>query len=325
VLFAENCARCHSSLPDTPADSFKNRDFYAVAEDHPRKVRKDFLGNDASTPATEVGTFRCRALHSNHVAGHLYSEYGSETLRGRAVVADIPERKESKDNGRGYYRNISLLNVWATAPFMHNNAIGPEICGKPKNAENDFFRSRYVDASGKPVDPQPQCMVYDPSVSGRFELYKKSMYDLLHPKERGIKQTLTDYDVVVDIGLRTWDGKTEKAVLGTGTVVMPKGSPAGLLNGFEHKQFIDDLFLAVRDPSKLEAAGKKDIVPELQAIANDLRKNPARFVDVLKERSAFIQKNYETCTQIVENEGHRFGEDLPEADKKALTAFLATL
>ena len=325
VLFAENCARCHSSLPDTPADSFKNRDFYAVAEDHPRKVRKDFLGNDASTPATEVGTFRCRALHSNHVAGHLYSEYGSETLRGRAVVADIPERKESKDNGRGYYRNISLLNVWATAPFMHNNAIGPEICGKPKNAENDFFRSRYVDASGKPVDPQPQCMVYDPSVSGRFELYKKSMYDLLHPKERGIKQTLTDYDVVVDIGLRTWDGKAEKAVLGTGTVVMPKGSPAGLLNGFEHKQFIDDLFLAVRDPSKLEAAGKKDIVPELQAIASDVRKNPARFVDVLKERSAFIQKNYETCTQIVENEGHRFGEDLPEADKKALTAFLATL
>jgi len=114
-------------------------------------------------------------------------------------------------------------------------------------------------------------------------------------------------------------------VLGTGTVVMPKGSPAGLLNGFEHKQFIDDLFLAVRDPSKLEAAGKKDIVPELQAIASDVRKNPARFVDVLKERSAFIQKNYETCTQIVENEGHRFGEDLPEADKKALTAFLATL
>jgi hypothetical protein len=114
-------------------------------------------------------------------------------------------------------------------------------------------------------------------------------------------------------------------VLGTGTVVMPKGSPAGLLNGFEHKQLIDDLFLAVRDPSKLETAGKKDIVPELQAIASDVRKNPARFVDVLKERSAFIQKNYETCTQIVENEGHRFGEDLPEADKKALTAFLATL
>jgi hypothetical protein len=296
-----------------------------VAEDHPRKVRKDFLGNDAPTPANEVGTFRCRALHSNHVAGHLYSEYGSETLRSRSVVADIPERGENKDNGRGYYRNISLLNVWATAPFMHNNAIGPEVCGKPKNAENDFFRSRYVDASGKLVDPQPQCTVYDPSVAGRLDLYKRSMHELLHPKERGIKQTLTDYDVVVDIGLRSWDGKTEKALFGTGVVMLPKGSSAALLNGFEHKQFIDDLFLAKRDPARLEAAGKKEMIPELQAIADDVLKNPARFVDVLKERSAFIQKYYETCTQTVENDGHRFGEDLPEADKKALIAFLATL
>jgi hypothetical protein len=67
------------------------------------------------------------------------------------------------------------------------------------------------------------------------------------------------------------------------------------------------------------------MIPELQAIADDVQKNPARFVDVLKERSAFIQKYYETCTQTVENDGHRFGEDLPEADKKALIAFLATL
>jgi hypothetical protein len=158
-----------------------------------------------------------------------------------------------------------------------------------------------------------------------LEIYRKSMHDLLHPKERGIKQTLTDYDVIVDFGIRTWDGKTEKPLIGTGAVVMPKGSSAGLLNGFEHKQFIDDVFLAKRDPAKLEAAGKKEITPELQAIADDILKNPARFVDVLKEKSAFIQKNYETCTQIVENEGHRFGEDLPELDKKALTAFIATL
>ncbi len=28
------------------------------------------------------------------------------------------------EGGPGYLRNISLLSVWATAPFMHNNAIG---------------------------------------------------------------------------------------------------------------------------------------------------------------------------------------------------------
>jgi len=53
--------------------------------------------------------------------------------------------------------------------------------------------------------------------------------------------------------------------------------------------------------------------------------NPTRFVEILMKKPAFIEKYYQTCSQIVENEGHRFGEDLSESDKKALTAFLATM
>jgi hypothetical protein len=324
-VFAENCARCHSSIPESVGGPFKNRDFYALNEEHPRKIRADFLGNDQSTPATEVGTFRCRSLHSNHMAGRLYYEYGSETMRGRKIVPDIPERDEFKNGGRGYYRNISLVNVWATAPFMHNNAIGPEICGKPANKENDFFRARYVDASGKLQDKQPDCLRYDPSVDGRFQLYRQSMFELLHPSERGAKTTLTDHDIIVDIGIRTWDGKQEKGLLGFSELRIPRGSHAGFVGGFTHKEFIDDLFWALRDPKQLESQGKKADAPELQAIANDLMKNPARFADVIKEKKAFLGPRYETCMQEVENEGHRFGEDLSEADKKAVTAFLATM
>ena len=66
-------------------------------------------------------------------------------------------------------------------------------------------------------------------------------------------------------------------------------------------------------------------MPTLQAIADDVLKQPSRFVDIVRERRDFISAHYETCTQPVENEGHRFGEDLPQADKKALTAFVATL
>jgi len=325
AVFAATCARCHSSIPEKVGGPFKNRDFYALAKGHPRQVRQDFLGNDDPTPATEVGTFRCRSLHSNHMAGHLYQEYGSESMRGKKPVPAIPEREEFKNGGRGYYRNVSLVNVWATAPFMHNNAIGPELCGKPKNQENDFFRARYVDASGKLLDTQPACVRYDPSIEGRLNLYKLSMYELLHPKERGIKTTLTDQDVIVDLGIRAWDGRQEKPLLGFGEARIPKGSHAGFLNGFTHKEFIDDLFLAKRDPASLEAAGKKDIVPELRGIADDLLKNPARFVEIIKEKRDFLRSRYETCMQEVENEGHRFGEDLSEEDKKALTAFLATM
>jgi hypothetical protein len=325
IVFAQTCARCHSSIPEKVGGPFANRDFHAANEKHPRKLRADFLGNDQATPATEVGTFRCRALHSNHMAGRLYHEYGSETLRSRKPVPDVPEQEAYKNGGRGYYRNVSLVNVWATAPFMHNNAIGPELCGKPRNGNNDFFRARYVDSNGQLMAEQPACFQYDASVDGRLKLYAESMRELLNPKERGIKMTLTDQDIIVDLGIRSWDGKQEKALFGSGQMRIPKGTSAGFIGGLLHKDFIGDLYRAKREPALLEAAGKKALVPELQSIADDLLKDPGRFVDVLKQKRRFLQANYQTCMQEVENEGHRFGEDLSETDKKALIAFMATL
>ncbi|MQM31994.1 MAG: hypothetical protein CRU78_16375, partial [Candidatus Accumulibacter phosphatis] len=210
-------------------------------------------------------------------------------------------------------------------PFMHNNAIGPEICGKPANKANDFQRARYVDSGGQLLAQQPDCLRYDPSVEGRFELYKLSMFQLLNPKERGTKRTLTNADLIIDVGIRPLDGKTEKPLFGFGQVKIPAGSSAGFLNGLMHKQLIGDLFLAKRHPDKLEAAGKASLLPTLQTIADEIIKNPSRFVEILREQRDFISANYETCTEEIENQGHRFGEDLSEADKKALTAFLATL
>jgi hypothetical protein len=48
-------------------------------------------------------------------------------------------------------------------------------------------------------------------------------------------------------------------------------------------------------------------------------------VDILREKRPFLQKHYTTCVEEIENAGHRFGEDLSDADKNALIAFLATL
>jgi hypothetical protein len=325
TVFAENCARCHSSVPESEGGPFKNRDFHAIDESHPRKIRRDFLGNDQATLASEVKTFRCRALHSNHMKGHLYAEYGSETLRQRAVDPNAPEQLKFKDGGRGYFRNISLLNAWAHAPFMHNNAMGPELCGRPANRENDFFRVRYIDEAGNLASDQPACMPYDPSVAGRFELYKRSMHDLLNPKLRGAKTTLTDQDLIVDIGLRYWDGKEEKPLFGMpGKIVVPKGVHAGFVGGLLHKEFLADLYLAKRDPDRL-APDKRALVPELVAIADELLANPAQFVEVFRGRRDFVREHYVSCLDEIENGGHPFGEDLPDADKNALTAFLATL
>ena len=120
-------------------------------------------------------------------------------------------------------------------------------------------------------------------------------------------------------------GGRPKPLGGFGQVKIPMGARAGFLNGLQYKELIGDLFLAKRRPEALEKAGRKDLQPTLAALADDVLKNPARFVDILREKRDFLSAHYQTCTEEIENGGHRFGEDLSDADKKALTAFLATL
>jgi len=318
-VFGDNCSRCHSSVTEQQAGPFATRDVYALADNG---LRKDWLGNDQATPASEVGTNVCRALHSNHMVGHIWQEYGSETLHGRN--AD-PTLKEPHDGGRGYYRNISLLNAWAHAPFMHDNTIGPEICGKPSNAENNFNRARTVDTNGKLLANQPACTPYDPSVEGRFSLYKRSMQDLLYPAQRKPAETLTTQDIVLDLGPRSWDGSQEKALIGAGSVRIPAGVPVDFLGSLQYKTLIDDLVEAKRNVKEIEARLGKQRTTELVRLADQLKAQPLDFVKIVTQKKELIYEYYSNCTSLIENDGHRFGEGLPDTDKKALIAFLATL
>src|SRR6185503_9849430 len=118
------CAGCHSSQKAP----FDKTDFHGVAADDPT-LRLDWLSSDMPIAASRVGTYAGRALHSNHMPSRVWYEYASRTLHERAVDTGLKEIM--KGSGRGYYRPPSLLSVWAHAPFMHNNAVGPELCGKP--------------------------------------------------------------------------------------------------------------------------------------------------------------------------------------------------
>lgn len=326
-VFAANCARCHSSIAEKDGGPFANRDFRAL--DAKTGLRADWMGNDQATPVSEVGTFRCRALHSNHMAGHVWQEYASETLRSRAPDPNV---REPGDGGRGSYRNISLLSVWAHAPFLHNNAMGPEICGKPANAANDFFRSPFVDPSGALLQAAqaPACWQYDPSVAGRFNLYKASMQELLNPDRRVPKITKFSDDVLISFGPRIWDGGDEK-VLGL-ALTIPAGSNAGALGNFQHKRFVGDLVRSKLQPAELTARlnqelGEKqggEVLQALHEIREEVSRDPNKMVDEVRKRP-YLLNVYSSCMATVENEGHRFGEGLSAADKKALTAFLATI
>lgn len=332
-VFAENCARCHSS----GKPPFEAIDFHAI--DPKTGLRADWMGNDVPTPVTEVGTYRGRALHSNHMRGHVWDQFADENYHARPVVEGI---LEPHDGGRGYYRNISLLNLWAHAPFLHNNSVGPELCGWGGDKSNpyEFYRASYVDASQAglpplPKDKQPACWTYDPSVDGRFKLYVASMQDLLHPAQRVPKVIKLDEDIVLDIGPRIFDGKEEKKLIGF-TVRVPAGGNAGDVGDFQHKAFIVDLLTAKLSPAELEARlakrlpadEAKKLATEMQRIGTAIAADPGSLVEVVKEaraRTPSLWQVYSSCTDEIENEGHRFGEDLSEADKKALIAFLATL
>lgn len=329
AVFAANCARCHSSSKE-PVETV---DFNAI--DPKTGLRADWLGNDELSPVSEIGTNRCRALHSNHMKGHVWEEFASENYYARPADANIPE---PNGGGRGYFRNISLLNLWAHAPFMHNNAVGPELCGGGSGAY-DFYRSSYVDASQPgnprlPLDKSPACWKYDPSVEGRFKLYVASMNDLLNPSQRIPKATKLDQDIVIDVGPRVWDGAEEKLV--GFSVRIPAGSTAGNVGNFQHKAFIDDLIGAKLHPGQLEknyaarvgADNARQLVAAMQDTAKAIVDDPGKLVDAIKAARArlpLLGEVYSSCNAEIENDGHRFGEDLSPSDKKALIAFLATL
>src|SRR5882757_5347803 len=241
-VFAATCAGCHSSQ----SPPFDNVDFRAPDPKDPT-LRLDFLSNERPVLASRVGAYAARALHSNHMASRVWDQYAARDLHDRTPDPKLQEIM--KGGGRGYYRPPSLLSLWAYAPFMLNNAVGPEVCGKPSKPELDLYSSPYVGADGKPLANPPACWPYDVSVEGRYKLFKASVDELLHPQQRVGKMFLTDHEIVFDVAP---DVKIGDLTTGL-SIVVPKGVPAVLINSLRYKDLVQDLVLAHRGAPKLDA------------------------------------------------------------------------
>ena len=140
---------------------------------------QDWLGNDEPTPFNIVGTNKCRAMHDHHNEGHIWEEFSSLDYKERKSPGSVPKvlnrmfplvggttwGEKEITGGPGYYRNISLLSVWATAPFLHNNAIGETTTA----------------ADGKTLDT---------TVAGRIKQFEMAYDELMrsdNPKEPGAR------------------------------------------------------------------------------------------------------------------------------------------
>lgn len=185
TVFADTCARCHSSKLPQPAEGldpggcggpgylecWKRYWAWTRTDAFKSAIRKivlapdftegNYLSNDVRVPATLLRTNACSPLATNAIAGNIWSDFASSTYKalpsvGVVTVQDpftgrrVPYRMPA--GGRGYTRVPSLISIWSTAPFLLNNRLGP-------------FNA-------------------DPSVAARMRVFDASIEQLLWPEKR---------------------------------------------------------------------------------------------------------------------------------------------
>jgi hypothetical protein len=183
-IFAENCAFCHSSKMPADGDDLKAlltlKDYYrsvqkneddAVKQARARVVayyRKavkadDFLQNNTLTddvryPVSELKTSAARAIATNADAGHIWEQFSSPEYKSLPSageltfynpVTDADDRKWTPPPAGGYYRTASLVSIWATAPYLHNNSVGtftgdPSVPGRLKSFDDGIRKLLHI-------------------------------------------------------------------------------------------------------------------------------------------------------------------------------------
>jgi hypothetical protein len=135
-VFADECARCHSNKkPDRSiTDPVALRKFYRDSVLSDDFLVGNTLTDDVRYPITEIGTNAARALGTNATAGHLWEEFSSKEYKALPTVGTLslfnpfdplhPLQFAAPGGGVGYYRTASLVSIWATSPWLHNNSLG---------------------------------------------------------------------------------------------------------------------------------------------------------------------------------------------------------
>jgi hypothetical protein len=299
IVFAENCARCHSSKqPGNPSALSQEQYNEWMRREvlKPDFLENNFLSTEERIPVNTVGTNAARALATNAMRGHVWDNFSSETYKALPAVGEI-DTQSAVDNttrtfpappgGPGYYRVPSLISIWATAPFLHNNSVGA-------------FEG-------------------DPSVAGRMRAFNDAITKLLWPEKRQGQRSIARTTVATYIDIpepylpRALQSLSINGFLRLGPI--PAGTPIDLFANA-------DLDLSNSD----KALDRIRLIARLQ---NDLTKirllnlsdnEAARLIDGLAPDLLKISN----CPDFVLDRGHYFGSSLSEKDKLALVEFLKT-
>ena len=351
TVFAERCARCHSSKIPQPADGLdptgcsgpnymncwnrywawtKTEDFKSkmgTIVHAPDFLVDNYLSTDQRVPVTLLKTNACSPLATNAIAGNIWDNFSSQTYKDLPSVGQItvyhPYTGEASTydmpaGGRGYTRPPSLLSLWSTAPYLLNNSVGR------------------FEAS--------------PSVEARLASFQDSIEKMLWPERRDRDQLLgtripglidrttqTSY-IRIPAGfvppslrpLLSLNHRLLPAVFGEEDIVIgpiPKGTPVDLLANMD--------LLGEGLPADQRLAHQERVVKLLVKMKYDLLKLPANATDE-QSRQVFANLVPELyalskCPDYIVNRGHYFGTSyfneepaLSDDDKRALIEFLKT-
>jgi hypothetical protein len=347
-VFAERCARCHSSkLPEKaftnffPAGSigpdylkFWNdywqwtktqefKDSMKVIVNDPNFLQDNYLSTEVRIPSTLMETNACSPLATNALKDNIWDNFSSESYKNLPAVGKVmihdpftgePSWYDMPGGGRGYTRPASLISVWATGPYLQNNSLG-------------VFK-------------------WSGSVADREAAFEDGVTKLLWPEKReGSRSYVTvsgkSHPGVIDVTpeatyltvapgflppdlapLSGWLDRLFPNVFHSGGIQLgpiPKGTPINLL-------------------SNLDLTKGPEVLDLLLHIKHDLHVLPAGYNDeeARKQFAPLVPKllGVSKCKDFIVNKGHYFGTDflpakegepgLTDDDKHALMAFLKT-
>ncbi len=300
-VFAESCASCHSSKQPPPgiaANSGEGKAWFREAVMKPDFLENNFLSNERRYPVTKIETNSSRAFGTNAKSGHVWDNFSSQTYKDLPPMDEmefynpfdeskpIKFKPTKEKQGAGYYRVPSLVSVWSSAPLLHNNALG-KFTG-------------------------------DPSVAGRLDAFNDAIDKLLWPEKRLNKASIwrTQNECFLHLRKEFVPEPMHRLADADGYVKLgpiPKGTPINLIGNFEPdlSQLPQLVVLKAKLGTALVAIHALNLPPE------------AASAELLKAVPELLTFN--KCPDFIEDKGHYFGTDLPDADKRALIEYLKTL
>ena len=200
---APSSAAARSSPRTAPAairarrSSPTTTDFTATDPADPT-LRLDWLGNDEVAPASEIGTYPARALHSNHMQSRVWAEYASLDAH------DAPGRPAAPGGDEG--RRPRLLPQHLAAQRLGARALHAQQRHRPGDLRQARAARRSTSTPRPTSTPKAGRSPTRPT-AGRStrasraatSSTRRRWQELLNPDRRIPKMFVLDRDIVIDI------------------------------------------------------------------------------------------------------------------------------